>query len=143
MAYTTEFVDEGRGVLHTGHGVVTGAEIIDGASHLLQAVQGGMPLRYGLVDFSGITQFAVSTPEIKAIARLNIATAEIMRKVCATIIAPSDHAFGMARMWQAHADATAWNTRVFRDAGEARGWLAGCLGDADIVTAIEGGATAG
>jgi hypothetical protein len=123
MAYTTEFVDEGRGVLHTGHGVVTGAEIIDGAARLLQAVQGGMPLRYGLVDFSGITQFTVSTPEVKTIARLNIATAEIVRDVWASIIAPSDHAFGMARMWEAYANATAWNTCVFRETDAARAWL--------------------
>ena len=129
MAYTTEFVDEGRCVLNTGCGVVTGAEIIDGASRLLQAVQDGMPLRYGLVDFTDIDQFLVSTPEVKAIARLNIATAEIARNVCAAIIAPSDHAFGMARMWEVYANATDWERRVFRDADAARDWLAQRIGE--------------
>ncbi len=123
MAYTTEFVDEGRGVVHTGHGVITGDEIIDAATCALQAVQGGIPLRYALVDFSGITQFSVNTAEIKSIAHVNIAIAEIIRDICVAIIAPSDHAFGMARMWQAHVDATDWDTCVFRDADAARAWL--------------------
>ena len=138
MTYTTEFVDNGRGVLHAGLGVVTGAEIIDGATCALQAVQDGMPLRYALVDFTASTQLSVNTDEVRAIARINIAVAGINSDICVAIVAPSDHVFGMARMWEVHVDTTAWPTHVFRDAGDARAWLAECVGDAALIAAIDG-----
>jgi hypothetical protein len=127
MAYTTEFVDAGCGVLHTGGGLVTGDEVIDASTCVLQATRDGMQLRYAVADFTDTVAFSVNTDEIKAIARINIAVAEINRDLCVAVIAPSDHAFGMARMWQAHAGPTEWETCVFRDADEARRWLAGYL----------------
>jgi hypothetical protein len=135
MAYPTEFVDAGRGVIHIGSGTVTGSDIVDGAKRSLQAAQDGMPLRYALTDTSAITTFSISADDIRNIARINMDLSRILRIFSVAIIAPSDHAFGMARMWQAHAHATEWETAVFRDAGEARRWLAASVGDGDILAA--------
>lgn len=139
MAYRTEFIDDGRGVLHTGLELVTGAEIIAGVARDLQGVRDGMPLCYAFVDLTGSTQLSVHPDEVKAIARLNLAVAEVRRHVCVAVVAASDHAFGMARMWEAHAGATDWTTYVFREAAKAKAWLADAVGDAAIIRAIEAG----
>ena len=134
MAYSTECVDGGRGIVHTAGGIVTGAEIIDGAARTLATVQAGVPLRYILTDFTDIRRLSVNAEEVRDIARINITTAQINRGICVAIVAPGDHAFGMARMWEGHVDATGWDTRVFRGMDEARAWLSECLGDPGIAT---------
>jgi hypothetical protein len=52
-------------------------------------------------------QIALSVPRAPAVA----------------IVAPSDLAFGIARMWEAFAEVTRWNTHVFRSRAEADPWL--------------------
>lgn len=41
----------------------------------------------------------------------------------AAVVAPEDHSFGMARMYEAFSGSVPWEFRVFRDRDEARIWL--------------------
>lgn len=129
MAYTTEYIDDGHGVLHIGSGIVTGGELIEATAQELQAVRDGLPLCYGLIDFTDIERFAVVADEIRSIARLSVAIAGIIGEARVAIIAPQDVAFGMSRMWAGYAHATAWKTHVFRRRPEAETWLAAPPGD--------------
>jgi hypothetical protein len=124
MAFATEFIDVGRGVLHTGSGTVTGQELIAGARLDLQAARDGLPLRYGLVDFTDIARFEVGSGDIREVARIDIELAKIIGTARVAVIASQDVAFGMSRMWEAYVHATAWQTQVFRDPAAARDWLA-------------------
>lgn len=124
MAYTTEFIDDGHGVLHTGSGIVTGRELITASEQDLQAMRDGLPLRYGLIDFTGITRFEAGSDEIRSVARLSVSMAKIIGTAHVAIIAPHDVAFGMSRMWEAYAHAADWHTYVFRHRPEAEAWLA-------------------
>ena len=124
MAYSTEFIDGGRGVLHIGQGVVTGAELRAAAEKNLQAARDGMPLCYGLADFSDVTHYAANAEEVQAVARIQADIAGIVGTAFAAVVAPTDHAFGMSRLWAAYADVTGWEIGVFRDRAEADNWLA-------------------
>lgn len=124
MAFSTEYIDGGRGVLHVGHGIVTGNELIAAAEHNLQAVRDGMPLRYGLGDFSGITRYAASPEEVQEVARIHAEIAALIGDAFTATIAPSDHAYGMSRLWGAYADVTGWEIGIFRTRAEADAWLA-------------------
>lgn len=46
------------------------------------------------------------------------------------VVAPSDHSFGMARMYEAMTSRLPWDFHVFRDGASARVWL-GIEGGAD------------
>ena len=39
------------------------------------------------------------------------------------VVAPGDHSFGLARMYEAFSGSLPWEFRVFRDSDEARAWL--------------------
>jgi hypothetical protein len=124
MTLSTEYFDDGHGLLHYGSGILTGREIIASAEHDLQTVKGGLPLRYILVDMTDIEQLKASSVEIREVAQINIAMAKVVGVIGVALVAPQDAPFGMARMWEAFAHATAWHTQVFHDRPAADLWLA-------------------
>ena len=128
MALTMEFIDDGRGVLHVGSGVVSGAELIAAAGRDLAAAREGLPLAYGLVDLTDTTRFDALAGDIREVARINLALAGIIGRACVAVVAPQDVAFGMSRMWEAYMHAAAWETCVFRQRAEADAWLAAHTG---------------
>lgn len=123
MALATEYIDDGRGLLHTGSGIVTGQELINGASQVLHDIRGGLPICYAMIDLSDISGFEVSSEDIRDVAKLNVSMAEVIGPARVAVVAAHDIAFGMARMWEAYAHTTAWQTQVFRDRLEAENWL--------------------
>jgi hypothetical protein len=126
MPYTTEFVDADRGVVHTGRGVVLGAEIFLGASAIHSRAG---TLRYGIVDLTEVTELHVSTAELELIASENQKTAVIAREVIVAVAAPGNLAFGLSRMWEVFAANTGWVTKVVRSRTEAQEWLQRMLRD--------------
>jgi len=124
MAFSIEFIDDGRGVMQIGNGIVTGQELIDTAKFILEKMQQGAPVSYDLIDLSNVDQFSASCDDIRGIARINTAMAQIVGRIGVAFVAPSDIAYGMARMWQVYVQATGWDTYVFRNHTEAEAWLA-------------------
>ena len=55
---------------------------------------------------------------------VNIAMSKVVGVIGVAIIAPQDAPFGMARMWEAFAHDTGWQTQVFHDRPAADLWLA-------------------
>jgi len=123
MPYTTEVIDNGKGILHIGSGTVTGNDLMASATTVLKLVQDGLSPRYGLTDLTHVTEFAVSSTEIERNAVLNSNIARLLPSVKLAIVAPTDNIYGMVRMWQAHMDNTGWRSEVFRRKEEALLWL--------------------
>src|SRR5690349_16987058 len=101
MPYTIEYVDRGHGVRSVGSGVVTGAEI-RGA---LDEVAGSGPeshraLRFAVVDLTGVTELRATPTEVRRIAATDRTLQAVTPGVVVAVIAPEDHVFGMARMWE-------------------------------------------
>jgi hypothetical protein len=123
MSYTTEVIDNGKGILHIGSGTVSGKDLIASATNALKLVQEGLSPRYGLTDLTCVREFAVSTSEIEMNAKLNTDIARLLPSFKLAIVAPLDNIYGMVRMWQAHMDKTEWRSQVFRCKEEALAWL--------------------
>jgi len=85
-----------------------------------------------LIDLTAVEEFRVASEGIRLIAKGCCSGA----RKCA-VIAPTAVAFGLARMYEAHADNCV--VAVFRDAAAARQWLGGGTvsgsGKADAVSA--------
>ena len=123
MAYSTEYTLDGLGVIHRGEGIVTGADVIAASADHHRLEDRARRLRYGIVDFTEVTELRVSAAEAQAIADEDRLTAALTPDVVVAVVAPQDHVFGMSRMWETLAESTGWTTRVFRDRAEAVGWL--------------------
>jgi hypothetical protein len=122
MTYTTRYTGDG-GILRVGEGVVTGAQILASAVQDNQDLARAQLFRYGFVDFTTATKVDATAAQIRAIAEENARTAVLAPRVVVAIVAPSDHIYGIARMWEFHADAVGWETWVFRDRATAIAWL--------------------
>ena len=71
----------------------------------------------GIVDFTGVTSFRVSSETIRELAESPPPLKDPMVPRC--IVAPTDHIFAMARMFELQGDATRPLLRVVRTLAEA------------------------
>ncbi len=125
MPYSTEVIDGGRGILHVGRGIVSGEELIASAKGVFEMVKGGSSPSYALADLSEVVDLRVSAEEIRRNAEINIQISKYIRDGKVAIVAPRDHIYGIARMWQAYSEETGWITQIFRSKGEAIEWIKG------------------
>ena len=123
MAFVTTLVNRGRCVVQTGSGIWLGQEMVAGARAVREHVQRGAELTHALVDLSDVTELHLSAEEVGLIAAENHRAAASMSHATVAVIAATDLAFGMARMWEAMVAGTNWRTRVFRDRQAALAWL--------------------
>jgi hypothetical protein len=120
---TIEFVEDGRGLVFSGSGVLTGQEILE-AKEALAADE--VPLRtvkFALVLLVDVTAVDVTVGDLRAAAIVDRRLGQMMPNAAVAIVAPRDHDFGIARMWEAIADVPEWTTYVFRSREEADAWL--------------------
>lgn len=124
MAFTTEFIEDGHGVLQIGSDTLQGSELIAGATTVFEKAKLGMPIRYAIVDLTNVEHLDTTSSHVRTVAGINIDISKIIGKVVVAVIAPSDAAFGMARMWEIYVNPSSWSTYVFRNEREAKAWLA-------------------
>jgi len=127
MPYLTEIVDEGTGILHVGRGVLKGQEIID----VVTAMAGLLPhpelLSHGLIDLTEVSDFQVSTEELRIITGIDRKHAGALTRMSVAIAAPKDLMFGVARMYEGMMLTPGWTIEVFRTRSQAQAWLASRL----------------
>ena len=81
-------------------------------------------LHYGLIDLTDVTELRATRDDVLEFVQVDMQIAlSVPRALAVAIVAPSDLAFGIARMWEAFAEVTRWNTHVFRSRAEADPWL--------------------
>jgi len=117
------YLDDGAGVVFTGSGVVTGAEIRAANAEIFSRDLAARPYQYCLFDANGLTGMNVSADGVRAIAGQDISAARQMPVVVVAIYANSDLSFGLARMWESLVAQSGWTTGVFRDRAAAVAWL--------------------
>jgi hypothetical protein len=123
MPYTHAFVENGTGLHRTGSGLVTGREMVAEAYALHREAGSLQHLKYGLVDLSDVTEFDVTPDDMRALALAVETTARIAPAgLAVAIVAPSDYAYGHARIFEGHVK-TGWKIRICRSRAEAEEWL--------------------
>lgn len=123
MAYNTEFIDEGSGILHVGQGVLTGREIIEALKTLAADPQNFESITHGLIDLTEVAELHVSMDEVKIITEIDRGSSNIIRRARVAIAAPEDLMFGTSRMYAGMMHTPGWTIEVFRTMDQARAWL--------------------
>ena len=116
--------DDGVGVIIEFSGTVTDQEYVDSVQrHLTQEPDKFRKYRYSFTDATAITRLDISTESINLIAELCIEASKVNPDPIVAIAADGGLAYGLARMFEALADITNWETMVFKSKEEAIEWI--------------------
>ena len=128
MPVELKYFSDGYGIELVGQGVVTGEEI----QNCNRIIYSGDTLRrqkYQLVDFAEVEELVVSNADIAELAHQDIEASKINPNIIIAVVAKHSLAFGLARMWEAHADKATFETMVFRERREALAWIKEKMGE--------------
>jgi len=123
MPFTVEFIEQGRGILYVGAGVLMGSEVLAAKAALLADPDRVRNVLFLLVLLGDVTECPATTAEIRQLALLDQQIAQMNPDIVLAAVAPQDLMFGMARMWQAFTDTIGWTMAVFRSRAEADEWI--------------------
>lgn len=121
--YSIEFNEQRHLLQFVGSGRLTGHEIIGAKQTLLTTEDRVRLVRDFLINLADVDVLEITGDEMRQIIGLDAQISALAPQAAVAIVAPRDNVFGMARMWEAHADTVGWTTAVFRSAAEADAWL--------------------
>jgi len=115
MAYLFRFNDRDRLLSAAVRGEVSGESLVEFYWALDRYAKLHHP-RFMIVDWSGAKEFKVPASVIRNLARMPSSMPEVVR----VVVAPEDHIYGMARMFQALTTTSRPHFHVVRTQKEAR-----------------------
>lgn len=123
MPYEASYVDDGKGVLKRGIGIVTGLEIYNSCLHDSLDKEKSSKLRYGLIDFTETTEMRVTPGDIRRLVEMNRKLASFTPGALIAIVGPTALPYALARMWHTLSDDLPWESNVFHTRPDAIAWL--------------------
>jgi chorismate mutase len=135
MGLNITFRDAGHGIVMVGTGTLNAQEIIAAKRALLGEPDRVRMLTHGIFSFTEVTSFNASFEEIRELAGVDEQLALLIPDAIVAVVAPRDHEFGTARMWEALSVGTGWETYVFRAPEPAEEWIRSTLATRETVAA--------
>ena len=125
MPIEIKYLDDGLGFSFVGKERVTGEELISSNKKIFSAKEKLVKYRYALIDYTDITQFDVSSPEIEIIVSQDKEASIHVPEGVVAIVAKKDLEFGVSRMWEIIIETTGikWETMVCRTREDAVTWI--------------------
>ena len=131
MPISVKYLDRGLGFIFMGEGLVTGDDIINANKIIFASKDRMIKYKYGLIDYSNIRQFNVSSSEIAIIASQDKKASQYIPVGVLAVAAQKDLEFGLARMWEMIVENSGiqWETMVFRSRKDAEAWIKASVKD--------------
>jgi trans-aconitate methyltransferase len=123
MPYNSSYVDDGKGLLKIGSGIVTGAEMFAVATTDPLDEARARKLHYGLVDFSAVTDMQVTPTHIRQLVEINRKMASLTPGALVAVIAPDPMSYAISRLWHTFAEDLGWKSNIFHARPDAIAWL--------------------
>jgi len=133
VPYTLEYKEADGGIIVTFSGKLTEKEYQQCLkervllSKVIQSSKKAGAFRYSISDCANVTDFDVSVDSIKHDANVANAVMADNETVLMAVVAPSDHEFGLGRLWQAYIGSSGERANIFRTKEEANNWIAQTL----------------
>ena len=121
MPIEIAYLHGGYGIEIIGKGVVSGKEIYDG-NRIIYSGDTLSRHKYQIVNFANVERLEVSQEEAVKLANQDIEASKTNPNIVIAVVASLNHAFGLGRMWEAHANRSGFETKVFRTREEAVTW---------------------
>jgi hypothetical protein len=123
MAYEIEFFKTPPGVVVTYFGDVTEQDLIDSVIERFGDSERAKNLIYSIGDFTNSATINIRTENVKKIGATARDLLDRNSSLLFVVVAPSDLAFGLGRMWEAYSDVSGDNVHIFRERAKADHWL--------------------
>ncbi len=125
MPIKIKYLDNGLGFIFIGEGLITGDDIINSNKIIFSSKERMKKYKYALIDYSNITHFKVSTPEIEIIVSQDKKASKYIPDGVLAVTAKKDLEFGLARMWEMIVENSGvqWEMMVFRSRPDAEAWI--------------------
>jgi hypothetical protein len=124
VSVSIKIADSGLGIILTATDYLTVQEL--SAANLdffTQHAQEFSSCRYWFVDFSQVTDTDADHAKIRRLASMHVEVSQMNLQLIVAVCSPADFSFGMTRMWEVLAEATGWQTSVFRSGEQAKIWI--------------------
>lgn len=123
MPVDIKILQDGAGILYLCHGTVTGKDFIEANERLL-SFNNLKQVRYGIVDETSVDDIHMFESDMLTIAAQDEKIAGLVPSgAIVAVIAGSDFAFGLARIWESFIEHTGWETMTFKTRWEAESWI--------------------
>jgi hypothetical protein len=123
MALATDFRDDGRTLMMSGSGVLTGREFIHAKEALLAQQEQVRSITRAMILLEDVSVLDVTPDEIRQLVGLDQQMATLTPHVAVAVVAPKDYMFGLARVWETLVESVGWQTDIFRTRPDAEAWL--------------------
>lgn len=128
MSYDLIFLDDECGTITEYHGVLTSEIIRKCTKERYSSNERNKKFKYILNDYTDVTASDITPDDVRAVAKMAIEVSKYNKNIAIVGIVPTDLKFGMARMWQAYAEKTNWNSLTVRSRADGEEWLEKQLG---------------
>jgi hypothetical protein len=125
MPIEIKYLDAGSGALFRGSGTVTGDDILSANMEMFSTPEKTQRYRYGLVDWTDVTEHNVTTSDLQRAAVQNKNASKYLPELFIAIVADKDLEFGFSRIFAVFVEANNldWEVMVFRSREGAEEWL--------------------
>ncbi|MDQ2659457.1 MAG: hypothetical protein M3Y03_03465 [Verrucomicrobiota bacterium] len=123
MPYTTELTQDCLGILHTGSGVVTGAELLAASVAATRLVQNTANFQYEFGDWSAVTEMRVAPEEVERIVAQDRIAARSRPQAIVVLVVPQGESYRLAQAWEEQVRDLGWTIHLARERSEAVQWL--------------------
>jgi hypothetical protein len=125
MPIQIEYLDNGSGALFRGTGVVTGEDITTANMEMFSTPEKTRKYKYGLADWTGVTEYKVTPSELQGAATQDKNAAEYLPELFIAIVADKDLEYGFSRMFSVFIEANDlnWELMLFRNMADAKTWI--------------------
>jgi hypothetical protein len=124
MTITIKYLDGRKGAILASSGRLSAAEFAAANEELFTRDFTAEPLLYVLVERGDDLEAVDLTAEdVREIAQRDIEVSPKAPNVSVAVLAYNTLSYALARMWQAHVDASGWKTAIFQDRAAAVEWL--------------------
>ena len=123
MSYDLIFQDEEFGTITEYYGVLTDEILLKCTKERYSSKNRNENYKYILNDYTNVTSMEISTDTVEIVSQMAIEVSKYNKNIIIVAVTPTDLEFGLARMWQAYADETGWESKVCRSREEAEDWV--------------------
>lgn len=128
MTVQVNYIDGGIGVEVIATGVVAGDEVIE-AYNKIYAPDRLSKQKYQLIDRMQCEKYFLSAGDLKTIADLDKAAAEVNSHIIIAITSPSELMQQAAEIWKSYVKSSHFVTELFTDRASAIAWIEAQLGE--------------
>lgn len=128
------FESDGRGMLFTGAGVISGEQLIRLSESSCPANLAADFL-YQIIDLRNVHRLDITADQIRQLAALNCQAAERSAGMQTAIIATHDLTIGLSRLYSAYARSPKLQVGIFPSPEQARDWMDQPANDAKVSSA--------